>query len=153
MHVQVDVFRPYIIIGTEALSHVFTLKNEVKSVAAKLHYDTRTDHGEDHVKYVFLMPPVPKPKRQTTMTQVRGVSGGWRRSRGRRAKDAAWHGWRCSQQSGSDRTQRSSTVGDAAGGARREWTKKAWGQESIYILQMIGVREVVESYAKKNLRE
>jgi hypothetical protein len=26
MHVQVDVFRPYIIIGTEALSHVFTLK-------------------------------------------------------------------------------------------------------------------------------
>jgi hypothetical protein len=34
----IDVFRPYIIIGTEALSHVFTLKNEVKSVAAKLHY-------------------------------------------------------------------------------------------------------------------
>jgi hypothetical protein len=120
----IDAFRLYIIIGTDALSHV-----PQEPIIGKIMSNTFSE------------------------AQARGVSGGRRRSRGRRAKDAAWHGWRCSQQSGSDRTQRSSTVGDAAGGARREWTKKAWGQESIYILQMIGVREVVESYAKKNLRE
>jgi hypothetical protein len=36
-----------------------------------------------------------------------------------------------SSQGRTGRREAARTVGDAAGGARREWTNKAWGQESL----------------------